>query len=83
MSYDKIGEEAYFTVRKVFDFKCQMMYWANDSIRVLFSQPLLGKILDSRKTVHLESEFNIMDNPDLEDTDFITFDKSSAAMSQA
>lgn len=83
--YDIITQDVY-TIRKVFDFRCQMMYWANDRIRIQFygafmGQPLLGKILDSRDPVPLESEFDIKDNPDLNTTDLITFNHS-IAMSQ-
>ena len=82
MLFDIIGQPVY-SVKKVFDFRCQTMFWANDRLRIQFygafmGEPLLGKVLDSREPVDYGSEFDIKDNPDLEVTDMISFNKSAA-----
>lgn len=59
------------------------MLWANDRIRLQFygafmGKPLLGKVLDEMKNVDYGTEFDIKNNPDLEITDLISFNKSAA-----
>lgn len=67
MTFDSIGYVPY-TTRTVFDFRCQMMYWANDRIRVNFfgafmGEAFTGKIIDSRENNDdLKSDFDIKTN---------------------
>ena len=44
-------------------------------------EPLLGKVLDEREPVDHGSEFEIKDNPALETTDLISFNKSASFLS--
>ena len=59
------------------------MLWANDRIRLQFygafagKPPILGKALDTRKTIDYGNEFEIKSNSDLDTVDFNTFNKST------
>ena len=74
---DIIGEDAY-TVEAFIDFRCDIMRWADDRIRLTYFNGIhkersIGKIIDSRNGTAVRGRDAERQNPDLQDTETMRF----------
>lgn len=78
--FDAIGTVAYSLEYK-YDFRCQVMQWTNDKIRVNYfagikEERVLGKVIDSREDIEIGRDAE-QNNPDLETVEVLRFNKAT------